>query len=138
MAKGALRPGCHSGAASTRGKWEKRSRGCGYLVSHPTKGDCGATSGVWPAFVADGLPEHVEAAAPLPLTGSLAAAVGEQPEPCCWLQPLGQILRSRLGPLRRVDPMGEGIRVSVLFLYATSGNFDALMIGVPRRGLGCR
>ena len=53
---------------------------------------------------ASGLPplptDRVEITAPLPLPGSLAAAVGGQPEPCCSLQPQCRGTRSGFQPLR--------------------------------------
>ena len=93
----------------------ERSRSGGYVVSHPAKWDWAAMSSVRPADVAGGLPEHVEPAAPLLMFTSLAAAVGGSQGHVAgsgrWVK-----IAKQVGPLRQVDPMGEEIRVAVLFL----------------------
>ena len=69
------------------------------------------------AAVTNGLPEQVEATAPL--LGSLAATVGERPELCCSLQPQDEDCEAGwTAPL--VNRMGEGIRDAVLFLVVAS------------------
>ncbi len=65
---------------------------------------------------ADGMPEHGEPAALLPLPDSLAAAVegsqGHVAGSGRWVK-----IAKQVGPLRQVvGPMGEEIRAAVLFL----------------------
>ena len=110
----------------------------GQVSNYRPDGNRVAWRSVRPAAVADGLPEQVESTAPLPLPGSLAAAVGEQPEPCCSLQP--QVEEYEAGwTAPMVNRMSKGIRAAVLFLSAASVvRAMRRWIRVPRLGLGSR
>ena len=65
--------------------------------------------------VTDGLPERGETAAPLLMCNSLAAGAGRGPELASGRSSRRMRIAKQVGPLRQVDPMGEGIRVAVLF-----------------------
>ena len=95
---------------------QQRGPAGGYSVSHREAGNRVATSSVRPAAVADGLPERVEAAAPLSMFNSHAAAVRQRPELVSFRSSRRMKIAKPAEPLRRVDPIGEGIRDAVLFL----------------------
>lgn len=65
--------------------------------------------------VADGLPERGEPAAPLLVFNSYAAGVRRRPE-LVAVSSRGIEIAKQVGPLRQVNPMGEGIRFAALFL----------------------
>ena len=96
--------------ASAPGDWQRGNQanaappgGC--VVSDRAKENRVATASVRPGVVADGLPERVETTAPLPLPGSLAAAVGKRPEPVVVSSRRMKIAK-QVGPLRQVRPDG--------------------------------
>ena len=93
----------------------QRSPASGQVFSYRPDGNRVSASSVRPSVIADGLPEQVGATALLPLPGSLAAAVGEQPE---LLARSSHNVEEReagwTAPL--INRMGEGIRDAALFL----------------------
>ena len=78
---------------------------------------------------ANGLPERLEATAPPPVSGSCAAAVGQQPGRCpfsgCRSKIAKRVSRSP------VCQVGEVMRDAVLFLYATSWSIMRRWVGIP-------
>ena len=93
----------------------QRSRASGQVFSYRPDGNRVATSSVRPTAVTDGLPERGEPAAPLLMFNSYAAGVVKRPE-LVAVSSRGVKVAKQVEPLRQMDPMGEGIRVAVLFL----------------------
>ena len=128
-------PGCRY-AGEMRSNGGQRSPASGQVFNYRPDGNRVSASSVRPAAVADGLPEQVEATAPLLMFNSLAAAVGEQLELCCHRSSRNVEDAKQVEPLRQVDLMGREIRVSALFLF---GNSVAVVMHrwmrVPRLGL---
>ena len=85
-------------------------------MSRQIQGNRVATSSVRPAVLADGLPERVEAAAPLLMFNNQAAAVWKRPEPVSFRSSRRMKIAKQVGPLRQLDPVGEGIRDAALLL----------------------
>lgn len=111
--------------ALVRGDWRRGNQanpslagGC--VNSDRAKGNRVATSSVRPAVFADGLPERVEPAAPLLMFNSYAAGVGKRPELVAFRSNSTVKIAKQDGPLRLVDPMGEGVRDAVLFLFVAT------------------
>ena len=105
----------------------------GYTVSGQPEGNRAARSSVRPVATV-GRPEHVEATAPLPCSGSYAAVVVDQPgrsaRACRWLKIAKRASRSAGDYL-----VGEGIRDAALFLYVTSWTImGSRWGGMPRLG----
>ena len=81
LARDAVGQGCDHGEPLEKGDGTsaERSEASGYLVGHHPEGHRVAMVSVRAAVI-DSEPERVKTAAPLPLSGSHASAVGKQPE----------------------------------------------------------